>query len=269
MKLFPKNWAEFQHYRNRLPPWIKLHKGLLDDRQYQRLPLASRALAPMLWLLASESKDGAFDGSTEELAFRLRADEGEIDAGIAPLIAAGFFVRAEQVATVVPAPRRPVADKAEATREQVATHALAGCGQVAVPETEAETEEKAEKKPRKARPVSREVTLTAYLELCKAEGRKPIPPDHTVRAYSNDAGISDDMLQVAWLVFKDRHLNADKAKTYRDWPGAFANSVKGRWYRLWTATPDGAAEWTPTGLQERRVIEARINATQEAANAPE
>ena len=60
MLLITKNWAEFQHYKDRSPPWIKLHKELLDDRQYQSLPLASRALAPMLWLLASETKDGSF-----------------------------------------------------------------------------------------------------------------------------------------------------------------------------------------------------------------
>lgn len=58
MKLIPRRWSDFQHYKDRRPPWIKLHKALLDDREYQRLPLASRALAPMLWLLASESKDG-------------------------------------------------------------------------------------------------------------------------------------------------------------------------------------------------------------------
>ena len=54
----PRNWEKFQHYKNRKPPWIKLHHDLIDDREYQRLPIASRALAPQLWLMASESKDG-------------------------------------------------------------------------------------------------------------------------------------------------------------------------------------------------------------------
>ncbi len=64
MLLQPKNWAVFQHYKDRCPPWIKLHRDLLNDRSYMRLPIASKALAPMLWLLASESKDGVFDGSS-------------------------------------------------------------------------------------------------------------------------------------------------------------------------------------------------------------
>lgn len=104
MKLIPRRWADFQHYKNRRPPWIKLHKALLDDREYQRLPLASRALAPMLWLLASESGDGIFEASTEELTFRLRQPAKDIDAGLAPLIEAGFF-------TVVQGASTPLADR--------------------------------------------------------------------------------------------------------------------------------------------------------------
>ena len=117
MIIVPKNWSSFQHYKDRSPPWIKLHKGLIDDRKYQALPVASRALAPMLWLLASESKDGAFDADVEELSFRLRASAKEVAQGLSPLLKAGFFI--------------PVQD---------ASSVLAGCGQVAVPETETETE---------------------------------------------------------------------------------------------------------------------------------
>lgn len=110
----PRNWDEFQHYKDRRPPWIKLHRALLDDREYQRLPLASRALAPMLWLLASESEDGAFDASIAELTFRLRQPEKDIEAGLKPLISAGFFnlvhvassVLAECVHVAVPEERR-------------------------------------------------------------------------------------------------------------------------------------------------------------------
>ena len=91
MKLTPKNWHAFQHYKDRNPPWIKVHKSLLDDRGYQRLPLASRALAPMLWLLASEHEDGVFDASLDELTFRLRQPNEEIAQGLQPLVAAGFF----------------------------------------------------------------------------------------------------------------------------------------------------------------------------------
>jgi len=120
MLLIPKNWAVFQHYKNRLPPWIKLHREILNDRVYMSLPIASKALAPLLWLLASESKDGIFDGSFDELVFRLHITEKEYQDGIKPLIDKGFFV--------------------------VASKVLAGSKQVATTETERETEKETEKR---------------------------------------------------------------------------------------------------------------------------
>jgi len=86
------------------------------------LPLASKALAPLLWLLASESKDGVFDGSLDELVFRLHITPKDYQDGVKPLIDKGFFV--------------------------VASGVLAECYQDAIPETETETERetKTEKK---------------------------------------------------------------------------------------------------------------------------
>ena len=114
MKLKPKNWDKFQHYRDRCPPWIKLHRDILNDRIFAGLPIASKALAPLLWLLASESKDGEFDAASNELAFRLHIAIKDIEAGLKPLIDNGFFVDASTM--------------------------LAPCLQLATPETETETE---------------------------------------------------------------------------------------------------------------------------------
>ena len=107
MLLQPKNWAVFQHYKDRCPPWIKLHRDLLNDRAFMRLPIASKAIAPMLWLLASESKDGVFDGSLDELVFRLHITKKEYQDGIKPLIDNDFFVLvsgvlAERKQTAIP-----------------------------------------------------------------------------------------------------------------------------------------------------------------------
>jgi hypothetical protein len=88
-----------------------------------------------------------------------------------------------------------------------------------------------------------------------------------MRAYCADAGITDEMLQIAWLMFKDRHLNSEKVKRYKDWPRVFANSVEGRWYGLWFTNQEGAAEWSSTGLQQKRVWEARMRKT-EGDHAP-
>jgi uncharacterized phage protein (TIGR02220 family) len=92
VKIAPKNWQTFQHYKDRNPTWIKLHKTLLDDFEYQSLPMASKALAPMLWLIASEHPEGVIDANPEKLAFRLRWPAPEIQDAIGPLIGKGFFV---------------------------------------------------------------------------------------------------------------------------------------------------------------------------------
>lgn len=91
MKLRVKNWAKHQHYKNRTPPWIKLHRSILEDPAYIRLPVASRALAPLLWLLASQS-EGEVDGDPSLLAFQLRLDEDEVREGLKSLIDQGFMV---------------------------------------------------------------------------------------------------------------------------------------------------------------------------------
>ena len=120
MLLIPKKWGDFQHYKDRCPPWIKLHRDLLNDRGFMSLPLASKAIAPLMWLLASESKEGIFDGSLDELMFRLHITSDDYHNGVKPLIDKGFFV--------------------------IASGVLAERKQVAIPETERETETKTEPK---------------------------------------------------------------------------------------------------------------------------
>jgi hypothetical protein len=108
------------------------------------------------------------------------------------------------------------------------------------------------------------ISLKAYLEKCRTAGVKPIPPEHSVRGYCKDAGITDEMLQVAWLMFKDRHTQGERVKRYKDWPRVFSNSVESRWYGLWIVNAEGLAEWSSTGLQQKRVLEARMKAKEGA-----
>ncbi len=88
-----KDWKKFQHYKDRRPGWIKLHRSYMDDHDFQKLPVASRALAPMLWLLASESMDGTLTPDVSELAWKFRQSVSEVSEGLAALIDAGFFIK--------------------------------------------------------------------------------------------------------------------------------------------------------------------------------
>lgn len=87
-----KNWEQFQHFKDRRPPWIKLYKDLLDDYLFHSLPVESRALAPMLWLMASEHEPlGTIKHDIKMISFRLRMTEKEVEKAINPLINNGLF----------------------------------------------------------------------------------------------------------------------------------------------------------------------------------
>jgi hypothetical protein len=120
MILTPKNWGSFQHYKDRAPAWIKLHRGLLDDFEFARLPVASKALAPFLWLLASEYEGGQIDASIDELAFRLRMSPGDLSTALKPLIDGHFFDASEPLAECKRAaiPEKEIQDKIEEEGEK-------------------------------------------------------------------------------------------------------------------------------------------------------
>lgn len=200
MKLTPRRWADFQHYKNRRPPWIKLHRALLDDREYQRLPLASRALAPMLWLLASEGEDGVFEASIDELTFRLRQSTKDIDSGLTPLIEAGFFV-------VVHVASKPLAD----------------CPQHAVPEERrGETEKEGEKESPIPNPAS-----TCPQEQIRQLWAEKVPNAVQPRTWT---GARSEALKARWR--EDR-----KRQSLEWWAGLFEHIADSNFLMGRTSSP--------------------------------
>ena len=189
MLLPPKNWAVFQHYKDRCPPWIKLHRDLLNDRVFMCLPIASKALAPLLWLLASEAKDGKFDGSLDELVFRLHISPKEYEDGVKPLIDKGFFL--------------------------IASGVLAESYQVAIPETEGETEKEAETETKERKKTQRGSRLPTDFEI----------PDDWVSFCQTER--PDLQAHKVFDNFKDYWLAAPKG-TKLDWSATWRNWVRGQ-----------------------------------------
>jgi hypothetical protein len=145
-----------------------------------RLPIASKAIAPMLWLLASESKDGVFDGSLDELVFRLHITEKEYQAGVKPLIANDFF--------------------------NVVSGVLAERLQDAIPETERETETKKEKKTLGKRLAS-DFCLTKEWEDFCVEQRPELNPTKTF-----------DQFKDYWIAQAgQKGVKLDWFATWRNW----------------------------------------------------
>ena len=71
MKLRPKNWDTFQHYKDRRPPWIKLHHALVDDPSFHALKGEDAKYLMLIWLIASEDLEGYLPANSD-LAWRLR-----------------------------------------------------------------------------------------------------------------------------------------------------------------------------------------------------
>ena len=78
-----KNWSEFQHFKDRTPPWIKLYRYLLDDPDWHELSGDDAKTLIMLWLVASEDKNmqGSLP-SLKNIAFRLRISETKLNQSL-------------------------------------------------------------------------------------------------------------------------------------------------------------------------------------------
>jgi hypothetical protein len=124
-----------------------------------------------------------------------------------------------------------------------------------------------------------EITMAEFIASCKAKGEMLIPADDPIYAYTERAGIPDEFVEIAWLEFRERHLE-NTLKRYRDWRAAFRNSVRGNWFRLWRYADDGQCLLTVTGEQAARAHgkfgfeirlnrQARSHADQRAFNASE
>ena len=103
-----KNFRKFQHYKDRCPPWIKLHRCLLDDYECNQIPDDSAYQLILIWLFASQKLDPK--DPTKDVQIPLDPDwlKGQIKVkgkmNLKPLFNYGFLVmlpEAEQLASEV------------------------------------------------------------------------------------------------------------------------------------------------------------------------
>jgi hypothetical protein len=108
-----RNWREYQHYKGRNPPWVKLHRTLLDDREWRSLSGDAGKLVTDLLLVASEKdRNGEIPANPEWLAWRLRLDSGALAKSLDELVKVNWLME----------------------MNGSASGALAGCEQDATPE---------------------------------------------------------------------------------------------------------------------------------------
>lgn len=146
--LHVRNWEKHQHYKSGRgqPPWVKLHRKLLDDMVWHQLSTVSKAFLPQFWLLASENEGGWFKDDAKEICFRLRSMTlEEVETAIEELVASGLLARCYQDASKTGQNASTVLAKPKPTETKRKSDLLANASNVlalARPEEEEEEEER-------------------------------------------------------------------------------------------------------------------------------
>ena len=106
-----------------------------------------------------------------------------------------------------------------------------------------------------AKPKSK-VFATWLTDIRKA-GEKPVSAYQPVWDYAEQAGLPAEWIELAWLRFRQRYENDEKAKRkrYTDWRRVFLNAVEGNWLGLWCwSERDQAYRLTTVGVQAENAL---------------
>ena len=121
-----KNHRAHQHYKDRRPPWIKLHVAILDDYAFSCLQDASKAHLLLLGVLASKM-DNRIPFDADFLARKLGAT-GPVDVEV--LVSYGFVDVSEDDASTTLAPRKqmPIVETETETEKKLPVPRKAAAG---------------------------------------------------------------------------------------------------------------------------------------------
>lgn len=98
-------WEDFQHYSKRNPPWIKLHRKLLQDPDWFELTDYQMRVLVNCWMLAASHDTPGMLATCKHIAFNLHTNASDLLAALEVLEAKGFIEDASKVL----APRKQVA----------------------------------------------------------------------------------------------------------------------------------------------------------------
>lgn len=90
-----KGFDRFQHYRDRNPPWIKLHGTILTDLAFLEMPEVAQGQLVKLWVLASQLGH-PLPNNPKLLAGKI-GTTGKFH--LATIIAAGFLIPCNEIAS--------------------------------------------------------------------------------------------------------------------------------------------------------------------------
>jgi len=219
-----KGYDNFQHYKDRRPPWIKLYNTLLDDYEFGLLPDASKSHLIAIWLLASRYSN-RIPHDAEWISRQISATEF---VDLNTLSEAGFIIP-----------------------DQGCSKTLAECKQSAPIETEGEEEVEVEETNTivlaKKRPELSQFLKDAAKKKGASNGSRPgarCPANLEIterdREYARKQGLDGDELWPGYIA----HFTSGQGrnKTASDWRGG--NSAWGTWCR-------NQAKWTADRISNR------------------
>jgi hypothetical protein len=132
-----KNFDQFQHYKQRNPPWIKLHASMMEDYEFARLPEVAQLHLIGIWVLASKTGN-KIPADPVWIGRRINA-QSPVDVEL--LVSSGFVRRLRRASdaqapdkqVVTPSRGEERRDRGEAEESTKATPSGDACQQVATP----------------------------------------------------------------------------------------------------------------------------------------
>jgi hypothetical protein len=82
-------WDEYQHYKDRRPPWVKFYTALLDNYELNSLPYGEQLLACKLLLVAARCEN-RIKNDSKWLANATHIDAKTVASGLRDLRRIGF-----------------------------------------------------------------------------------------------------------------------------------------------------------------------------------
>lgn len=119
-----KGYENFQHYKDRNPPWIKLYNSLLDDYEFATLPDEYKAHLMAIWLLASRMNN-RIPNDASWISRKINATSG---VNLQALLSTGFIEAVHDASESLQAVENSACleTETEESREETACSATSG-----------------------------------------------------------------------------------------------------------------------------------------------
>lgn len=190
-------WDQYQHYKDRDPPWIKLHRDMLTSNTWVSLDNDGRALAVACMLVAA----GTENKIPADPAYMQRRAYFDAVPDFAPLVVVGFIELVGEINNL-------------AQPTQAAASTMLASGTKCPSESEREAEQsRAEKKDHSAASASPSKRGTRLLDDWSLSTE--------LRAFASDLGLDPDGLRDEFVDYwtsvpGSRGLKLDWAKTFKN-----------------------------------------------------